>query len=200
MACCFRAAWARGVRSLNDCEVVDDLPEMLHTFFGDPTRAFFFAARPREFCEQNNGFRTSIQGLAAYTIPKIDVQISGTLQNLPGPVVQANANYGVIPGVAGFGPFIPFQAFQIVQPGELYVERLNQIDFRVSKIFRLGGTRTNLNFDFYNVTNSNSITGENFAYGPTLEAADGDSASASLQVQRAVRFLRTKLQASGFGL
>ena len=156
-----------GRQLLNDCEVVDDLPEMLHTFFGDPTRAFFFAARPREFCEQNNGLRTSVQGLAAYTIPKIDVQVSGTLQNLPGPVVQSNANYGVIPGVAGFGPFIPFQAVQIVQPGDLFVERLSQIDFRVSKIFRLGGTRTNLNFDFYNVTNSNSVTGENFAYGPT---------------------------------
>ena len=57
---------------------------MLHTFFGDPTRLFFFAATPKEFCEANNGFRTSIQGLAAYTIPKIDVQISGTFQNLPG--------------------------------------------------------------------------------------------------------------------
>ena len=92
--CSCRAASARADRSLNDCEVVDDLPEMLHTFFGDPTRAFFFAARPREFCEQNNGFRTSVQGLAAYTIPKIDVQVSGTLQNLPGAFVESNANYG----------------------------------------------------------------------------------------------------------
>ena len=156
-----------GRRARNDCEVVDDLPEMLHTFFDDPTRAFFFAARPAELCERNDGFRTSVQGLVAYTIPKIDVQLSGTLQNLPGALVEANANYGVIPGVAGPGPFIPFRAFQIVEPGELYVERLNQIDFRVSKIFRLGTTRTNLNFDFYNVTNSNSVIGENFAYGAT---------------------------------
>jgi hypothetical protein len=156
-----------GRRTRNDCEVVDDLPEMLHTFFDDPTRGFFFAARPRELCERNDGFRTSVQGLVAYTIPKIDVQVSGTLQNLPGALVEANANYGVIPGVAGFGPFIPFQAFQIVQPGELYVERLNQLDFRVSKIFRLGTTRTNINFDFYNVTNSNSVLSENSAYGTT---------------------------------
>ncbi|HLG54737.1 MAG TPA: carboxypeptidase regulatory-like domain-containing protein [Vicinamibacterales bacterium] len=156
-----------GRQVLNDCEVVDDLPEMLHTFFGDPTRAFFFAARPREFCEQNRGFRTSVQGLAAYTIPKIDLQISGTLQNLPGALVESNANYGVIPGVAGFGPFIPFKAFNIVAPGELFVERLNQLDFRVSKILRFGGTRTNINFDFYNVLNANSVIGENFAYGPT---------------------------------
>jgi hypothetical protein len=158
-----------GRQVTNDCEVVDDLPEMLHTFFGDPTRAFFFAARPREFCDQNFGFRTSVQGLAAYTIPKIDVQISGTFQNLPGATVQANANYGLV-GSAGPGPFVPFKAFQIVAPGELYVERLNQIDFRLSKIFRLGSTRTNVNFDFYNVTNSNSVTSENAAYGPTWRA------------------------------
>ena len=156
-----------GRQDLNDCEVVDDLPEMLHTFFGDPNRAFFFAARPREFCEQNRGFRTSVQGLAAYIIPKIDVQISGTLQNLPGALVESNANYGVIPGVAGFAPFVPFKTFQIVEPGELYVERLNQLDFRVAKVFRFGTTRTNLNFDFYNVLNANSVIGENFAYGTT---------------------------------
>ncbi len=73
-----------GRQVTNICGIVDKLPEMLHTFFGDPTRLFFFAATPKEFCEANNGFRTSIQGLAAYTIPKIDVQISGTFQNLPG--------------------------------------------------------------------------------------------------------------------
>jgi hypothetical protein len=105
-----------GRQKLNDCEIVDDLPEMGHTFFGDPTRAFFFAARPKEFCETNNGWRTSLQGLAAYTLPKIDLQISGTWQNLPGAVVQANANYSGIPGFPGVAysgpqyPFIPFQA------------------------------------------------------------------------------------------
>ena len=154
-----------GRQQLNDCEIVDDLPEMGHTFFGDPTRAFFFAARPKEFCETNNGWRTSLQGLAAYTIPKVDVQVSGTWQNLPGAVVQANANYGVIPGIAGPGPFVPFQAFQIEKPGELFIERLNQIDLRFAKLFRFGGTKTAVNFDFYNVTNSNSVLGENFAYG-----------------------------------
>ncbi len=165
-----QGGFGTGRQVTNDCEVVAKVPEMLHTFFGDPTRLFFFAARPAEFCEQNNGFRTSVQGLVAYTIPKIDVQVSGTLQNLPGAVVQANANYGVIPGVAGFGPFIPFKTFNIVAPGELYVERLNQIDLRFAKLFRINSTRTSINFDFYNVTNSNSITGENFAYGPTWTA------------------------------
>jgi len=156
-----------GRQVLNDCDVVDDLPEMLSTFFGDPTRAFFFATRPREFCEQNNGFRTSVQGLAAYTLPKVDVQFSASFQNLPGAVVQSNANYSAIPGfpgAAGSGPFFPFQAVQIVEPGSLYVERLNQIDLRFAKLLRFGRTRTSVNFDFYNVTNSNSVLSENPAY------------------------------------
>jgi hypothetical protein len=156
-----------GRQKLNDCEIVDELPEMLHTFFGDPTRFFFFAARPREFCEQNRGFRTSVQGLVAYTIPKIDVQVSGTFQNLPGALVEANASYGVIPGIFNSADprFIPFKAFQLAEPGSLFVERLNQIDLRLSKIFRFATTKTAINFDFYNVTNSNSVIGENFAYG-----------------------------------
>ena len=42
---------------------------------------------------------------------------------------------------------------------------LNQIDFRVAKLFRFGTTRTSINFDFYNVTNSNSVLTENATFG-----------------------------------
>jgi hypothetical protein len=69
--------------------------------------------------------------------------------------------------VAGPGPFVPFKTFQIVEPGQLYIERLNQLDFRASKLFRVAGTRTALNFDFYNMLNANSVIGENFTYGTT---------------------------------
>ena len=106
-----------------------------------------------------------------------------------GPSSQSNANYGVIPGVAGPGPFVPFKAFQIVEPGELYVERLNQIDFRVSKIFRFGRTRTNLNFDFYNVTERQLGHRRELRLRPDVAAADVDPAAAPLQDRRAVRFL-----------
>ena len=190
----FQGGFGTGRQVTNDCDVVDDLPEMLHTFFGDPTRAFFFAARPAEFCEQNNGFRTSVQGLVAYTIPKIDVQTSATFQNLPGAVVQSNANYGVIPGVAGPGPFIPFQAFQIVDPGELYVERLNQLDLRLSKTPAL---RTHANDDQLRLLQRDERELGAVREFRVLEChprpgrirmaiADVDPAAASVQVQRAV--------------
>ena len=150
----------------DDCEIVDKLPETLHQFLGNDTRTFVFAARPSELCHANNGFRTSANGLASYTIPKIDLLLSGTFQNLPGGVVSANAN--TFSNTTTLGrPFsgAPFRVFNIVQPGDLYIERLNQLDFRVSKIFKAGTSRTSLNFDFYNMLNSGSVLAENFTYG-----------------------------------
>jgi hypothetical protein len=157
----------------NDCDVVDDLPEMLHTFLGNPNRAFVFAARPLERCEQNNGWRTGVTGLASYTIPKIDVQVSGTFQNQPGIQLDANLNVATarttLPRAFSGGPF---RAYNIVEAGEVFLERLNQIDFRVAKLFRVAGTRTSINFDFYNITNSNSILAENASFtDPSLVTA-----------------------------
>ena len=42
---------------------------------------------------------------------------------------------------------------------------------RVAKIFRFGTTRTNLNFDFYNVLNSNSVISENQTFAPAPSTA-----------------------------
>jgi len=149
----------------NDCEVVDDLPEMLQTTAGNPTRSFTAASRPLERCEQNNGWRTGVNGLASYTIPKIDLQVSGTFQNQPG--IQTDANYNTPVSATDLGrPFTgaTFRNYNIVKAGEVYIERLNQIDFRVAKLFRFAGARTSVNFDLYNLTNSNSVLTENATF------------------------------------
>jgi hypothetical protein len=160
-----QGGWGAGRVVTDDCDVVSALPETLHSFFGNNTRAFFFAARPLENCHQNNGWRPSLQGLAAYVIPRIDVQIAATIQSLPGNGVNANANtFASSTTLAGFGGG-PFRVFNIVEAGDLYVERLNQLDLRLSKLLRFGGTRTSVNFDFYNVLNSNSVIGENSVFG-----------------------------------
>jgi len=156
----------------NDCEVVDDLPEMLQATAGNPTRSFTAASRPLERCEQNNGWRTGVNGLASYTIPKIDVQVSGTFQNQPG--LQLDANYNTPVTATDLGrPFTgaTFRNYNIVTAGEVYIERLNQIDFRVAKILKFGGTRTSVNFDLYNLTNSNSVLTENATFVPAPSTA-----------------------------
>jgi hypothetical protein len=161
----FQAGVGPGRLVTNDCEVVAALPEMLQATAGNPTRSFTAASRPLERCEQNNGWRTGVSGLATYTIPKIDVLVSGTYQNQPG--IQVDANYNTPVSATNLGrPFTgaTFRNYNIVTAGEVYIERLNQIDFRVAKLFRLGGSRTMINFDFFNITNSNSVLTENATF------------------------------------
>ena len=161
-----QGGFGTGRQVTDDCDIMNAAPEIAQVLF-NPSRVFVFGTRPLERCKQNNGWRTSVQGLAAYTVPRIDVQVSATFQNLPGVQLAANAN--IFPNSTTLGRGFsggPFRVINIVNAGEVFVERLNQIDLRFSKIFRFTGTRTNINFDFYNVTNSNSVIGENAAYGP----------------------------------
>jgi hypothetical protein len=46
----------------------------------------------------------------------------------------------------------------VIEPGTLYGDRLNQVDFRVSKILRFGRTRTNVGLDFFNLLNSSAVS------------------------------------------
>ena len=52
---------------------------------------------PQPFCHRESGWKTNVKGLATYTVPKIDVLISGTFRSLPYagnefPSVQARAS------------------------------------------------------------------------------------------------------------
>jgi hypothetical protein len=165
-----QAGGSTGRVVLDDCDVVDTLPEML--LQSPPpviavTRAFVFTARPLERCHQNRGWRTAAQGFASYVIPRIDVRVAGTFQNLPGNSLSANANVLSAQTTLGreFSGGAPFRSLNIIEEGTLFIERLNQIDVRVAKILRFGQTRTSVNLDFYNVLNAGSVLTENATYG-----------------------------------
>jgi hypothetical protein len=156
----------------DDCDVIDDLPEMLHVdAAGNPSRITTNTARPFERCRQNNGWRTGVSALASYTIPKVDVLISGTFQNQPGAQINANATTcsGPLTGSCTASTTTlgrPFsggatRAINIIPAGDVFIERLNQLDLRFAKLLRFNGTKTSINFDFYNVLNSNSVLTEN---------------------------------------
>lgn len=49
----------------------------------------FFAATPLEYCNRDEGFEAQVKLLGAYTFPKIDVQIAGTYQSIPGGLEEA---------------------------------------------------------------------------------------------------------------
>jgi len=61
----------------------------------------------------------------------------------------------------------------IVEPGTMYGERLNQLDVRFAKILVLGGGRTSLNLDLYNAFNVSTVLTQNNTYGPSWLQPNG---------------------------
>jgi len=139
---------------------------------------------PQEYCHRESGWQTNYKGLASYTVPKVDVLISGTFRSLryPGnefPSVQSQSLGAQvlafnIPGVVNetsldrpFGSGQPVQFLQIVEPGTVYGNRLNSVDLRFGKILRYGKARTQVNLDVYNLANSNTTDVYQRNYGAT---------------------------------
>jgi hypothetical protein len=54
----------------------------------------------------------------------------------------------------------------LIAPGALYGDRVNELDFRIAKVLRFGRTRTNVGFDIYNVLNANPVLTYNSAFIP----------------------------------
>jgi hypothetical protein len=124
---------------------------------------------PAEFCHRESGWQTNVKGLASYTVPKVDMLLSGTFHSVPYPgnnfpsitsqslgglaiiVPQFQTNLGR-PLSSG----IPIEFVNIVEPGKMYGDRLTQIDLRIGKNLRFGGTRTLVSLDIFNLFNSNT--------------------------------------------
>ena len=147
-----------GRTSTDNCEIVEKVPEML---LGP-------VLTPRDHCHVDTAFLTQVKLLGSYTIPGIDVRLAGSFQSIPGPPIQAQlvvsnavATRALNRPLAGGAANV---TANIVDPGTMYGDRLNQLDVRVSKLFRVGGTRTTLNLDVNNVMNVNPVTAESPVY------------------------------------
>jgi hypothetical protein len=55
----------------------------------------------------------------------------------------------------------------LIEPNTVFGDRINQVDLRVGKLLRFGGTRTNISLDVVNLLNSN----DNIAYSGTFGAS-----------------------------
>ncbi len=94
-------------------------------------------------------------------------QASGVFQSAPGPRIAAN--YTVTSAIAG----VPLTAGSIVvnllEPGSRYVDRVNQLDFRLGKTMRVGSTTISPNIAAYNVLNALPVLAQNNTYGPAWQ-------------------------------
>ncbi len=150
------------------CDVRASLPELAVTIGAGLQGSGVSQTSP--YCHVATGFLTQFRGLASYTIPKIDVQVSGVFQSKPGP--QLSANYAVPAAVVaealGRPPAgnVTNVTVNLVEPGTLYGDRINQVDFRTAKILRFGSTRTMIALDLYNAFNSSVVLTYNNAFVP----------------------------------
>jgi hypothetical protein len=143
-----------GKKTEDSCEIRAKLPELTPL---------------NPYCKTAEPFLTQFKMLGAYLVPRLDVLFSATFQSAPGPALAANFNVPNAQVLPSLGRPLSGGAANVtvnlIEPGKLYGDRTNQMDFRVAKVLRFGTTRTNIGVDLYNALNVNPITSYNQTFG-----------------------------------
>jgi len=145
-----------GVTVTDSCEIREALPET------NPTNTY---------CHNAPGWVTGMRTVGAYTVPKIDVLLAGTFRSDQGAPLQANYNVPVALISAALGRPANIagttQSVNLISPGQVWGDRINEIDLRVAKVLRFGRMRYNVGVDIFNLINSNKTLTYNQTYSPT---------------------------------
>jgi len=150
-----QGGFSGGYSTSDNCEVRAQVPEI---------------GLLNPYCHIETSFLPQYKGIATYIVPRIDVSVSGTFTSKPGIQVSGfgtpvaggafAANY-VIPNaavapilgrpLAGSAPNI---TVNVVEPHSVLGDRVNELNMRVGKVFRFGGSRANVGVDIYNLLNA----------------------------------------------
>jgi hypothetical protein len=127
--------------------------------------------RSTGFCDRTEAMDTAIRAYAVYTIPVIDVQLSGTFQSDPGNFINANfnASNAYLASHSTLGRSLAGGAanmsVQLLEPHTKRLDRRNLFDLRIGKVLRAGGTRSVVSVDLFNALNSDAVLGVNQTFG-----------------------------------
>jgi hypothetical protein len=121
------------------------------------------------YCDVVFPWATQVKFVSAYTVPKIAVQLSGTLQNLPGPATSATyvASNALIQPSLGrpLSGGAANATVNLIAPGAMYGDRFTQVDLRIGKAINVNGYKTTISLDIFNALNANSVLSQNNAFG-----------------------------------
>jgi Carboxypeptidase regulatory-like domain len=125
----------------------------------------------KRFCRTVAPFATQFKGLMSYTIPKVDVQVSSTIQSIPGASLAANQVVSSAQVAQTLGRPLAGNAASVtvnlIAPQTMFGDRINQVDFRIAKVLRFGRNRAQVGVDIFNAMNSNVPLGYLQTYGST---------------------------------
>ena len=131
----------------------------------------FSGARLQNRCDIRPPFQPNVKFLVVYPFPW-GVQAGAAFQSLPGPQILASYTATSAQIAPSLGRNLSAGAngtatIDLIAPATQYGDRLNQLDLRASKIFKIWGSRSiQANVDMYNALNSDAILAQNNTYGP----------------------------------
>ena len=67
----------------------------------------------------------------------------------------------------------PNATINLIPPGALYGDRVNELDFKIAKILKFGRTRTNVGIEIYNILNSAAVLTYNQNFNTTVLSGPG---------------------------
>jgi hypothetical protein len=145
-----------GKTMTDNCAVIAAAPQLV-------------ASTPVEYCHAESGWQPQVKFLASYELPWWGLRVSGNFQSLSGPAIQA----GVIYTGAQLAPALgrTFSAGAAGQktvnafvPNTVFGDRLNQLDIRFARVFKIGRGTLDADFDLYNAFNSDASLSQTNTY------------------------------------
>jgi len=160
-----------GRRYSDSCALKAAVPEQGAGPTGTANTSIAGGSVVNPYCKVVEPYVTEFKGLASYTIPKADVQVSGTWSSTPGNTLAANYTVTSPIALPSLGRTLSSgnQTVNLIAPNTIFADRRNNIDLRIAKIIRYNRTRTQIGVDIYNLTNTDVVTSynETFVAGGT---------------------------------
>ena len=158
----------------NDCDILTALPEMRNM----PAIAAAnlpASQRPLQYCDRESPYLTQAKLFGVYVIPKVEVQLSGTFRSVPGQINTPPPENFVNVALVATNAFLatnstlgrplsgtaPNTTLQILAPHQHFLDRRNELDFRVGKLLRFSRHRMLVSLDIFNALNSDAIVNVN---------------------------------------
>ena len=151
-----------GRTTTDECEIRAALPELSVT-------------QPASRCRVQGPMQTDIKGYAVYTVPRVEVQVSGTFRStapssynasftMNNAYISANSTLGRALSGGGNSNI----SVDLLDNNVLFGDRRNEVDLRFGKVLRMGArARSVVSFDLYNALNNNAILDRNETFTTT---------------------------------
>jgi hypothetical protein len=146
-----------GRLAVDQCAIVDSPQQLMQAS----------TSAPASYCHNVPPYRAQWKLLGSKSLPW-DLRASGTFQYVPGPAIAANYSFRSNEAIGLNRAFTgaTTKTVQLIEPGTLYEAGFNQLDLRLTKKVRMGGSKNlDLMADLYNVFNDNGVVRLNTTYG-----------------------------------